>query len=158
MDTTLKRARRQGIAYAIRATLVTEVAIAVLFFTFMLAVTSSAQMFWDLVTYLGAANVTIFVFSSLLFAFLVGRKAGVKIMLRKKKYAWVGVFSSLKVVLFSTLICCLAALLLQAAAGPVENGWLLNYIMKPFAWVAVLCLIPVSVAGLWYGYKLKSKL
>ncbi|MBC3541977.1 hypothetical protein ACFSC6_08965 [Rufibacter sediminis] len=157
MDTSLQQARRQGSTYALRVTLVTEVVLAVLFFTLLLSVTSSAQMFWDIVTYLGTVNLAIFVFSSLLFAFLVGRKAGVNILIRKKKSTWVGVFSGLKVVLFSTLICVLAALFLQATTGALEKGWLLNYIMKPFAWMGLLCLVPVTIAGLWYGYKLKSK-
>jgi hypothetical protein len=158
METTFKQAQKQGITYALKATLITEVAITVLFFTFMLSVTNSTQMFWDIVTYLGAANVIVFICSSLLFAYLIGRKAGVKIIVRRKRHALVGIFSGLKVVLFSTIVCCLAALLLQATTGALEKGWLLNYIMKPFAWMAFLCFIPVALAGLWYGHKLRSKL
>ncbi|ALI99542.1 hypothetical protein [Rufibacter tibetensis] len=158
MDTSIKNAQRQGITYALKATLATEVVIAVLFFTLLLSVTSSVQMFLDIVTYLGAVNVVLFIISSLLFAYLIGRRAGVKILVRKKRHTWIGLFSGLKVVLFSTLVCSAAALLLQATTGAIEKGWLLNYMMKPFAWMAVLCLLPVTIAGLWYGYKLKSKL
>ncbi|RNI26060.1 hypothetical protein [Rufibacter latericius] len=158
MDTSIEQAQRKGISYALRATLVTEVVIAVLLFTFLLSATSSVQAFWDLVTYLGAFNVVLFVLSSLLFAFLIGRSTGVKIMQRKREFAWRGVLSGLEVVLLSTIICIVATVLLQATNGSLEKGWLVNFIMKPFAWMAILCLIPVSIAGLWYGYKLKSKL
>ncbi|WP_207432850.1 hypothetical protein [Sabulibacter ruber] len=158
MHTTIKQAQRQGASYALRATLVTEVIIALLFFTFLLSVTGSAQMFWDIATYLGVGNFTVFILSSLLFAILIGRRAGVKVLVKKKRHAWIGLISGLEVVLLSTVLCSLVTLLMQATAGALEKGWLLNYVMKPFAWLGLLCLVPVSIAGLWYGHKLKSKL
>ncbi|GAB2529835.1 hypothetical protein [Rufibacter soli] len=155
MDSSIKQAQKQGERYAVKATLVTELGLALLSFTLLLLATHSAQVFWDIITYLGAVNVAVFVVASVLFAYLVGRNAGVKILVKKRRYAWVGLFSGLKVVFFSTLVCVATALLVQSVMGPLELGWLVDFIMKPFAWVALLCLVPVALAGIWYGYTLR---
>jgi hypothetical protein len=141
MTTTVYEAQQRGRKYAVQATPVTELIIVFLLFTFLLTATKSVSFLPALIKWIGLHNFLVFILGTLLFSYLLGQKAGVGIIIKGKDYCWTGYTLGFLVVLFSTLLSSLFALIAQSLSSDLPNDWLIACIAKPLIW-----MIPSSVA------------
>src|SRR5690606_6901937 len=88
-------------------------------------------------------------------SFFLGRKAGVAIILKKGNYLLISYANGIAIVVLSTLISSTFSLIIQVITGAMPENWLLLFVAKPVVWMTLLSVIPVLIAGSWYGVQMK---
>lgn len=151
----IKQAEFKGANFAVQATLITELAILFILFTFTVSVSGSVNLFVRILSdTVGIFNFFSFVILSFAFSFFLGKKAGVAIIFKKRHYLLTSYATGIAIVVLSTLINSTFALLIQAITGLIPQNWLLLFVAKPVVWMIILSAIPILIAGSWYGLQI----
>jgi uncharacterized membrane protein len=158
MTITTHQAKQKGSRYALQVTLTTELAVVLLLFTFLLTATKSTRVFLELIEWMDAANIMMFVLGTGLFSFLLGKKAGVGIIVQRKNHWKTGCWLGVQTVVLATTLSTLFALTGHLLGNDTPTDSLLAFIAKPFVWIIPLSVIPVVIAGVWYGYQMEKQI
>lgn len=151
-----KTVQKKGSKYALQATFFTEAILLVLLSTSLLFVTRSLEVLLDVFGYLEIRVAATFILGSFIFAILFGKVATLKFLSKRKNYLWIGMGTGLLIIICSTLLACLVAFSLQLVDIGFTEKWGLIYFVRPLLWMLAFSLVPVMVAGGWYGYKMKK--
>jgi hypothetical protein len=154
--TKVEEAQQKGSRYALQATLVTEGTVLFLLSGFLLTATGSFRLLLSITGWIGAQNCTVFMGCSLLLAYLLGGKAGAGMIRMGKNHYWTSYAAGIGVVLLSTLLSAGFQLVTLLLSRDLPTGWLTDIVFKPVVWMTALSLIPVLIAGTWYGYQLEQ--
>ncbi len=68
-----------------------------------------------------------------------------------KNHYWTSYAAGIGVVLLSTLLSAGFQLVTLLLSRDLPTGWLTDIVFKPVVWMTALSLIPVLIAGTWYG-------
>jgi len=152
----IKHAEFKGAKLAVQATLVTELSILFILITFTVSVSGSENLFVSILSdTVGIFNCFSFVILTFAVSFFLGRKAGVAIILKKGNYLLISYANGIAIVVLSTLISSTFSLIIQVITGAMPENWLLLFVAKPVVWMTLLSVIPVLIAGSWYGVQMK---
>ncbi len=154
MANTNLKAQQVGGKYATQATLVTELVVLCLLATFLLSSTGSITFLDEIFRWISLPVCIVFVLSTLLFSYLLGQKLAVSILMRGRKCYWKCYTSAIGVVLLSIGVASSFALINQVIGHNLPENWIILYVAKPIIWVLPLSIVPILVAGTWYGNEL----
>lgn len=151
-----KTVQKKGSKYALQATFYTEAILLVLLSTSLVLISRSVDVLFDVFGYLEIRVAATFILGSFIFAILFGKAATLKFLRKRKNYFWIGMGTGLLIIICSTLLASLVAFSLQLMDIGFSEKWGLIYFVRPLLWMLAFSLIPVMVAGGWYGYKMKK--
>ena len=153
-----KSTQLQGSKYALQATFYTEAIVLVLLSTFLLIAGRSFNVLLEVFSYLEIRVASTFILGSFLFAILFGKVATRKFLSKKKNFFWIGMGTGLVIIICSTMLASGVAFAIQLIdIGPIEK-WAFIYFVQPLLWMLAISIVPVAVAGSWFGLKLKNNL
>ncbi|HYF69056.1 MAG TPA: hypothetical protein VD884_13025 [Ohtaekwangia sp.] len=151
----IKQAEFKGANLAVQATLITELAILFILITFTVSVSGAVNLFVSILSdTVGILNCFSFVILTFAFSFFLGKKAGVAIIFKKRHYLLTSYAAGIAIVVLSTLISSTFSIIIQAITGPMQENWLLLFVAKPVVWMIILSVIPIVIAGSWYGLRI----
>ncbi|MGB3585007.1 MAG: hypothetical protein WBA23_00645 [Tunicatimonas sp.] len=156
MANAILKTQQAGGKFAIQVTLVTELVALCLLLTFLLSSTGSLTYLDEILGSISLPTVIVFVFSTLLFSYLLGRKLAVDILMEGKKSYWKCYTTAISVVLLSIGVASAFALINQAIGHSLPENWLILYVAKPIIWMVPISIVPILIAGTWYKNQLKK--
>jgi hypothetical protein len=142
---------------ALVAVMVSELVAMLLLFTFLVSATGSPHIFSGMIVEIGMANFVVFILSTLLLAYFLGEKAGANVLAKKGNYYLAGYFLGLKVVVLSSLMSSIFAIALSLFTGELSLDLLIIYLFKPLIWLLPFGIVPIMIAGTWFGYQLRER-
>jgi hypothetical protein len=154
---TLEIAKRTGYKLALQGTIVTELIIIFLLSSFILSSTRSTQAITQLVETIGLLNICSFILLTLIFASVLGRRAGVIFMEQNSHRFLASYKAGFLIVLCSTVSSSLFALLIDSITGTVSSDWFFFYLTKPVVWLTVCSAVPIFITGTWYAVQFVNK-
>lgn len=155
-ESLIQSVQNQGSRYALQATFYTEAIMLVLISAFLLIASRSFEVLLEVFGYLEIRVAATFILGSFIFAIVFGKAATRKYLGKKKNYFWIGLKTGLVVIICSTVLACLVAFAIQLLEVGLSERWALIYFVRPLQWMLGLSLIPVVIAGGWFGHKLKK--
>jgi hypothetical protein len=151
-----KLAQKQGSKYALQATFYTEAIMLLLLSTFLLIASRSFNVLLEVFSYLEIRVAATFILGSFIFAILFGQVATRRFLSKKKNFFAIGMGTGLIIIICSTILASLVAFAIQLIdIGPSEK-WALIYFVRPLLWILAFSIIPVAIAGTWFGLKIKK--
>jgi hypothetical protein len=151
-----KLAQKKGSKYALQATFYTEAILLVLISTFLLIATRSFHVLLEVFGYLEIRVAATFILGSFIFAIFFGKVATRRFLSKKKNFFWIGMGTGLVVIICSTMLASLVAFAIQLVDIGFSEKWALIYFVRPLLWMLAIGIIPVAIAGGWFGHKLKK--
>jgi hypothetical protein len=148
--------QKKGSKYALQATFITEAVMLVLISTVLLVAGKSFNVLLEVFSYLEIRVAATFILGSFIFAILFGKVATRRFLSKKKNFFWIGLATGLVVIVCSTFLASLVAFAIQLIDIGFSEKWALIYFVRPLLWMVAFSLIPVTIAGGWFGYKLKK--
>jgi hypothetical protein len=149
-------AQDHGSKYALQATFYTEAIMLVLISVILLMAGRSFEVLLEVFSYLEIRVAATFILGSFIFAILFGKLATRKYLGKRNNYFWIGMETGLVIIICSTILASLVAFAIQLLeVGPSEK-WALIYFIRPLLWMLAISLVPVAIAGGWFGHKLKK--
>jgi hypothetical protein len=149
-------AQKKGSKYALQATFYTEAILLVVLSLILLIASRSFQVLVEVFGYLEIRVAANFILGSFIFAILFGQVATRKILSEGQNHLWIGIGTGLVIIICSTVLASLVAFVIQLMDIGLSEKWALIYFVRPLLWVTAFSLIPVMIAGGWFGYKLKK--
>jgi hypothetical protein len=140
-----------GSRCAVQATISSELVMAFLVFSFA-ASSGVVGYLRQALQLIGYVNIVSFVITSVIFAYLLGRKAGIVIHQNARSLFYISYKTGLLVIIYSTLATSLLACIIAAITTGLPADWFMLYITKPLAWMLCLSCLPIILAGSWYGF------
>ena len=158
MTTNITQAQQRSSKYAVQATLVTELAVVSVLFTFLLSATDSTNFLGQFFAWISLPTFAVFVLSTVVFSYVLGQKVGSGRLAKENISYFTCCLTALSVVWLSTLLTSLIALGSQRFAGELPPTWMIHYLAKPMVWMTFLSLVPVFIASVWYRHQLVRSL
>lgn len=150
MSDTKKVQPSAGSRCAVQATLGSELVMAFLVFSFA-ASSGVTGYLRESLQLIGYVNIASFGIMSVIFAYLLGRKAGTAVRQNARSRFYISYKTGLLVTIYSTLTTSLLACVIAAITTGLPADWFMLYIVKPLAWMLCLSCLPIILAGSWYG-------
>jgi hypothetical protein len=139
-----------GSWFAMKATILSAIVILSLVFSFA----ASADVLGYLLKALqftGYVNIVSFVTMSIIFAYLLGKKAEIAIRKKTSGHLYISYKTGLLVITYSTLITSLLACGTTLVTTGLPADWFMLYFVVPLVWTISLSVLPIAIAGSWYG-------
>jgi hypothetical protein len=155
-ESLIQMTQDKGSKYALQATFYTEAIMLVIISAFLLIASRSFEVLLEVFSYLEIRVAATFILSSFIFAILFGKLATRKYLGKRNNYFWIGMETGLVVIICSTILASLVAFAIQLLEVGLSDKWALIYFVRPLLWMLGFSLIPVVIAGGWFGYKLKK--
>jgi hypothetical protein len=152
METHFEIAGAKGSRFALKATFYTELIVLFIAVTFA-ATVGGLRYIKETFATIGYINTLSFVILTLLFAYILGKRAGISIFKKNSQRFLIGYSSGFLIVFSATLITSVIALLTETFAAGLPTNWFALYILKPIIWLFCTSCLPVIIAGSWYGFK-----
>ncbi|MDW7691055.1 hypothetical protein R9C00_20120 [Flammeovirgaceae bacterium SG7u.111] len=144
-----------GGIYALKALFLAEFIIAFLITSFVALATHSFIYLDTVFNGIGILNIATFVVLSAILAYLVGKQAK-KIRIEKTgKRILISFTAALFITLLATLLTSVLALIFSQT--PHSFAQTLQLLARNILWMAVLSIFPLTVASIWFAYKLGRK-
>lgn len=140
-----------GSRNAVQATICSELVTFFLVFSFA-ASSGVLEQLLQALRLIGYGNIICFIFSSIFFAYVLGRQAGIVVHKKEHGRFYIGYKAGLLVTVYSTLLTSLLAFSVTLINTGLPADWFLLYIAKPLAWMICLSSFPILIAGSWYSF------
>ena len=94
----------------------------------------------------------------ILCGYYFGQIAGKAILIKNWNYDRVGIFTGMAVLLTTGFLSGITGFIEQGIdrIGTYENPFI-DYLLKPFIWIAIIGIIPSIIIGINFGKKIKEK-
>jgi membrane protease YdiL (CAAX protease family) len=93
-------------------------------------------------------NIFVGVIAILLAGHFLGQRAGISILVKNKNRIWIGILYGFLILLVGTIVASFVGVFQNIG---IDNSLFFNYMVKPLVWVTSFGLIPVVIAGIWFG-------
>lgn len=103
-------------------------------------------------------NIIVGILIMILCGYVYGRIAGVQIIVKNRNFIGVGIICSVAILLTTAILCGWTGFF-QEGLSDIGTGDdpFEDYIIKPFAWVATVGIIPAVLIGMWVGGRIKRR-